>query len=52
MTFCTKVHELPGGREQLEQVTRRLFGKRYLELSDDEADAVWDEIDQETEEIP
>lgn len=42
-----KAHPIPGGTEQLNEISRQLFGKRYIVLADDEANAVWDEIERQ-----
>jgi len=50
--FLERVHEIPGGSVRMDEISRRLFGKRYTVLTDEEANAVWDEIERQEKEEP
>lgn len=45
MAFLERVHEIPGGQQQLDEVAGRLYGLPYAGLDDEQANAVWDDID-------
>jgi hypothetical protein len=44
-----QAHEIPGGTDELESTAWRLHSKRYIDLTDAEADAVWDDIESREE---
>lgn len=41
-----RAHALAPETESLDSVARRLFGTSYIRLNDEQADAVWNEIEK------